>query len=247
MKLKDVYAAAIIGICTTSTIFAKNFDEKSFSRLMDADGWEVVDDEAEMKTWKLRVEGQPVFVMKGEAVLNHPVSKVVQVWMDGNRKSEWLDGFSSARQIDGSVKGLTVSEHSVYDNPWPIADRDFVYKIDVSKNDTLGAIEFNLKNVSHPAAPAKETVGVRGDVMMKLRLVPVDGGKKTKFVGLFFADVKGWIPVWLQNYYASSFPSSTIVNLREQLKKSYVEAHPLALIMEKELLSSGSSNKALAH
>ena len=103
--------------------------------------------------------------------------------------------------------------------PWPASDRDAVLRAITTLDTQKNVVRIELEAIEHPAWPPQ-----KGAVRMpKLRghwyLWPEKGGEYTRAEYQVFANPGGSPPDWIINMVSKSIPHSTIVHLREQVKR----------------------------
>ena len=189
--------------------------------------WEKVSVKEKITTYRKSFKDSDVKGVAGSAMINASPSKIVWVLMDHDHKDQWVDKFKDARTLE-TPSLLRSVQYAAFDMPFPVSDRDFVYQYDFTYDKKKNMIEVNVKNAIHKGAPEKDTVGVRGEIVMgKYRLYPRDGGKKTYVEVEYLADPKGLLPSWVVNIVQKSWPYKTLKGLRKQVKKDFVGDHEI--------------------
>ena len=160
-------------------------------------------------------------------MINASPDKIIWVLMDHDHKDDWVDKFKDARTLENPSPTSSV-QYAAFDMPFPVSDRDFVYAYDFSYDQAKNMILVSVKNAKHKGAPEKDTVGVRGEIIMgKYRLYPRKGGDKTFVEVEYLADPKGLLPTWVVDIVQKKWPYKTLKGLRNQVKKSFVKEHEL--------------------
>lgn len=92
-----------------------------------APDWEDIYSADGIDVSRKKVENNALFAFRGVGVVNAPIAKVVAVLHDISHAKDWLDQVKEVRL----VKDLNANERIEYYHaavPWPLQDRDFVYK-----------------------------------------------------------------------------------------------------------------------
>jgi len=169
------------------------------------------------------VEDDLVF-FRGEGLIDAPLIKVVNVIIDEDRTTEWVDDLVESKVL----KVINPKEFFVYTHvgtPFIVEDRDFLSlgKIITRK----GHFEMNLNSVVDPILPPGKYV--RGDVHLSWKLDAVEDDKKTFITAEMNTDPKGNVPRWLINRVQKSWPKNTIQKLRSQAAKNDIQIKPHTL------------------
>jgi hypothetical protein len=185
-------------------------------------GWEKVTSEDGITTFRKSFPDSEVKGVGGECIINASIGKILWVLMDNDHKSEWVDKFKSTRTVD-TPSDLSNIQYAAFKMPFPVADRDFVYRYDFSVDQATNAVIVEVKSVEHPNAPAKDTVGVRGEVIHGRYVLQAKGPNQTFVKAEYLADPKGILPAWVVNLVQKSWPYKTLAGLRKQVKKPFVK------------------------
>lgn len=190
-------------------------------------GWEEISQFEQITVYRKRVPGSAVLAYRGEGVIRAPFAKVVTAIRDTPGKPKWIDRISQAEVI----REISPTERIEYMRakiPWPVSDRDFVYRSVIEVLPAEHRLRFELKSVEDPARP--ETKGVvRGIVhLTQFILTSLNGGATTHIVAEAHGDPRGEIPPFLVNALQKTFPPRSLKNLMRHLKEDPVEPDPLA-------------------
>ncbi len=189
-----------------------------------AAGWEFAEEEAGIKSFRKSEPGNPVTAFKGVAVINAPLAKVAWVIRDNRYRTEWVDRLKKSQVLQtNSPFDKVIYQH--FGLPWPIADRDYVYRARVYWNDDT--LVFNLRSTKNKRAP--KTVGVRARLnRCYYYLKPLDENR-THITVEVHTDPMGSLPSWLVNLIQASWPIKTLKGIRNMVGKSYAEMSDLPL------------------
>jgi hypothetical protein len=231
MKIFRILAA--IGLMTmTSSAFANPI----LDQMSKSEKWEHLFTKNGIKTSRLHLDGSSLFAMRGEGVVDFSASEIASAWL---REKNWLDKMLT-KELGSRENGRVYQEFGIYDNPWPVSDRLFVYEYAMRTDLERKALVIEAFDLNHPSAPDVSKVGIRGEAYARFYLTPVEGGKKTRVDAFWYADPKGSLPNFLVNFIARSFPENTIVGLQEYLVKDKQPDLPVTVEALKALTAGGA-------
>ncbi len=180
--------------------------------------WELTSDEDGIKVYRREIEGSSIVEFKGETVIPATVAKIAEVLTDTPRKYEWVDRIHTAKDI-ALISPTERIEYNRTKAPWPVKDRDFVFKASgevIAKDRTLVV---TIKSVEHNAMPEQDCC-VRGELKNSTYTLKALGdGSETRITVQIHADPKGSVPTWIVNMIQKSWPRKTLQALREQTAK----------------------------
>lgn len=180
--------------------------------------WEWVRGDNGVAVHRRTVSGSPLHEFRGVGTIYAPIAAVLGVMNDTEHRLEWMK--EAAAQV--LVEQPNSSTNVFYNRtkaPWPVSDRDAVLRAITTFDTQKNVVRIELEAIEHPAWPPQKGV-VR---MPKLRghwyFWPEKGGEHTRAEYQVFANPGGSLPDWIINMVSKSIPHSTIVHLREQVKK----------------------------
>lgn len=180
--------------------------------------WELADTDEGIKSFRKDEPGSPITAFKGEAMVDAPIAKVAWVIRDNDHRTEWVDRLQMSKVLE---------THSQFDKvlyqhfglPWPIADRDYVYRAKALwRGDVL---HFELESTTSPNAP--ETVGVRANLIRCVYRLKAWGDERTHVTVEVHTDPRGSLPATLVNFIQKSWPIKTLKGIRRMVKKPYAQ------------------------
>ncbi|HZV01725.1 MAG TPA: START domain-containing protein [Planctomycetota bacterium] len=195
----------------------------------DKPAWEQLSDEDGIKVWRREVEGSPVVAVKGEATIATPIAKLASVLHDTSRAKEWVCSLGEARVL--KVVSPTVwIEYNRLEAPWPVSDRDFVFRTEIKLDKKQKSVTFELKSVEEPSCPPNEDKAVRGELVASTYQLQALEDGRTRVTVEIQVDPKGSLPKWLVNWAQKGWPRATLENIRDQIAKPDVQE--LALVKD---------------
>ncbi len=220
------------------------FSWTSWARSEDwtKDGWEPVSEKEGINVYRKSFEGSAVKGVGGEGLIEAPISKILWVLMDHEHKHEWIDKFQQAFTIE-ELSPLVHIQYASFDMPFPVTDRDFVYRYEFSVNPTDNAVVVDVKSVTHPKAPESTSVGVRGNILSGRYVLYPEGPNKTFVKAEYLADPKGHLPAWVVNLVQKQWPYKTLAGLRRQVAKPFVKEWDIYETQLRPKLKLAADNK----
>ncbi|MDQ3230669.1 MAG: START domain-containing protein [Pseudobdellovibrionaceae bacterium] len=185
-------------------------------------GWEKINEEEGITVFRKSFPDSAVKGVGGEAMIDASIGKILWVLMDNEHKGDWVDKFKSTRTIE-TPNDLSNIQYAAFSMPFPVTNRDFVYRYDFRVDEAMNAVIVDVKSVEHPKAPASDTIGVRGAVIHGRYVLLPRGPNQTFVKAEYLADPKGILPTWVVNIVQKNWPFKTLMGLRKQVKKSFVK------------------------
>jgi hypothetical protein len=199
--------------------------------------WQRVKEKNGVVVFRGDVAGSNVVAFRGVSVIDAPIGNVVSVIYDVSRIKEWMSDLESSRVVEKKAI-FTKIEYNRTKAPWPLADRDFVYSVDVKVNKADKSVDILIENATHVQAPEVPGV-VRGELRSsRYFLQAIEGNTKTQIEVEILADPKGSIPKWVVNLFQRGWPSNTINGIRKIAVEPNYKIHPDIANYLKELESS---------
>jgi hypothetical protein len=181
-------------------------------------------------TWKSRgvndgvevfsadIPGSQVVAFRGVATIKSSIQKLVTAMYDMERKKEWMYELEEIKVLRYLNKNERIEYyHSA--TPWPLDDRDFVYRSKFQLKDNNRIFTLKLEGASDAKAPEKKGI-VRGKLEHSSYVFTSLGNNLTKVEVEILADPKGLVPKWIVNLFQKSWPSNTIGGLRNLVTSS---------------------------
>jgi hypothetical protein len=187
--------------------------------------WTKISDEDGIACFKREMPGSPIIALRGEGVINAPITRVASVLFDYTRATEWVDSLAEVRV----VRMLGPQEFIEYDHvdtpPIIMADRDFVVRGKVDVDVQARTLSFRMWPAKDPAVPEVSSY-VRGELSGSWELKAIDNDKKTFVAAEMHGDPKGGVAKWLVNWFQENWPRNTFESLRKQVAKRDIRLIP---------------------
>ena len=199
------------------------------STCLGGNAWEELSNEDGIKVWRRDVDGSPVVAFKGETVINAPLAKVANVLDDTSRKGEWVANLLESKDLT-IFSPTDRIEYNRTEAPWPIKDRDFVFRATVQVDKSSKTITIQIKSTTHASKPVDEDKAVRGELLESSYVLASLGENRTRVTVEMQVDPKGSVPKWVVNWAQKGWPRKTLEGIRGQCAKADVKE--LAIVKE---------------
>lgn len=188
------------------------------------EGWDLVGTTNGVEVARKKMEGKASFAFRGEATTDVSIATLATILTDETTSSKWVDMMLSSEVIK-TYDSSTTLLHQKYDIPWPMDDRDYVFKKKVKFDSSSKVVTVHLFSVEDPLVPTQEGF-VRAEGEKTLWTFEALPSGKTKIIVEVITDPKGSMPDWLVNSVQEDWPHKTINALLGYAKNETVKAHP---------------------
>lgn len=182
--------------------------------------WEEISCRNGIRVLSREMPGSDIIAFRGDVTINADIGTVINVINDKSRRKEWVDRLlaSSTLKQDSSLESI---EYTKISCPWPISDRDFVFRSTTYLDEERGKVVMDMSSVDYPAMPPIKGV-VRGETRHSVyTLIRIEDGI-TRVEVEFYGDPKGWIPAWVTNIFQKRWPEKTLTRLRNYTARKEV-------------------------
>jgi len=206
--LKGMLALLLLmgsGTFVPSSVFAAEFP------------WELKKNEDGIRVDVRKVEGSSILEYKGTVIVDAGLEAVARLFEEDGRMTEWFHQCSEARLIKANTPEDKVL-YFVISMPWPVKDRDLVFRRVRSKDPASRAVEYRTSSL--PGVYPEQGGKVRMPYLKGLwRFTPLADGR-TKIYYQQHSEVGGHIPAWLVNKLAVNIPFNSLAHFRRLLLKA---------------------------
>lgn len=175
--------------------------------------WTLVRDRAGIRVQTRPVAGSGIREFQGTALVPASAAAIRTFLRDADQFKTWFPNTSESRLL--SRTGDVSYQYSVLDTPWPVADRDNVFRAETTVDATTGTITIAIRADPdrHPEQPGRVRVRkARGE----WRLEPVSA-RETRVRFTMHLEPGGGVPEWLINAQVVETPFEALTNLRARL------------------------------
>lgn len=185
--------------------------------------WEWVRSDNGVAVHRRTVSTSPLHEFRGTGIIPAPIAALLAVMDDTDHRLEWMKE-AAAQILVQQVDPQTVIFYNRTKAPWPVWDRDAVLRARTTFDTAEKMVRIDIEAVEHPAWPPQKGVVRMPFLRGHWHLRPEKNGQWTKAEYQVFANPGGSLPVWVINSVSKNIPHTTIVQLREQVKRRRYEA-----------------------
>lgn len=180
-----------------------------------AEQWTLARSEKGIEVHTRPVPGSRIEAFRGSGLVEAEPEVILAVLRDSDRFHEWFPNCPESKLL--SREGAISFQYSVMAAPWPVDDRDNVFRSVLSRDATSGVIELRISAApdAHPEQPGRVRVRTaRGS----WRLEP-SGPGRTRVIFTMHLEPGGGVPAWLANARVVATPFEALENLRSRLAR----------------------------
>jgi hypothetical protein len=180
-----------------------------------AEDWSLEKQEDGITVYTRSVAGSDIKEFKGNGIVEADLESVLAVLRDSDRYQDWFPECPESKLL--SREGNVSHQYSVTAAPWPVDDRDNIFRTVLSRDETTGAVGISIGAAPrfYPEQPGRVRVQ---NAEGSWRLEP-EGDQRTRVVFTMHLEPGGGIPAWLINRRIVSTPFGAISNLRAFVAK----------------------------
>jgi hypothetical protein len=188
------------------------------------DGWVQYSEKDDVTSYSKALEGSNLLSTRGVATIQVPLCQAMGMYLDTKRAPNWVNLMVrlDATPIAGSADVL---ERHVYDMPWPVSDREFVFKRTTVWEDASKTVTVTYHSVEDAKYPHTEEL-VRGIDHGSFWKFTVVDATHTRVEAVAMVDPQGALPSWLFNSVQRAWPRDSIHGLVAEVAKGHVTPRP---------------------
>lgn len=174
------------------------------------ESWSLDKQETGIDVYTRPVEGSGIKEFKAIAELDADLPSILVVLRDSDRFKDWFPNTPESKLL--SREGKISHQYSVMDAPWPVGDRDNVFRVVFDRDEATDVVELSISADPgyYPEQPGRIRVQTaRGS----WRLEPI-APEKTRVTFRMHLEPGGGIPKWLVNARVVDTPFEALTNLR---------------------------------
>ena len=176
--------------------------------------WTIVKEVDDIKIYEATVKGADVVAFRGETTLNFPIERIVSSLADMKRKTEWMHDLKEVKTLEIISPHVRI-EYYHSGTPWPLDDRDFIYRAEFKYFPSKKTFVLNLVNAIHKTMPEKKGV-IRGVLYeSNYFITKTKNPNVTKIAVEILVDPMGSIPKWIVNLFQKDWPHNTLTGLKK--------------------------------
>lgn len=178
--------------------------------------WEILDRSDGIEVALREEAGRNLPTMRGRAVLRGDIERLVAIFLDLERATEWAEGASKVTVVSRNDAHAIVHTH--VELPWPVWDRDLVTSSKLVTVEPDNEYVWAMTAVDG-SVPEKEGVVRMKDATTRFHMKK-EGPGKVWVEYLVNVHPGGNIPDWLARHKAKSVPAQTLENLQKLLDQT---------------------------
>lgn len=191
-----------------------------------AHSWDEIDRYDQIVMYRKKIPNSSLLAYRSVGVIDAPLGKLVTVIMDTPRKHEWMPRIKLA-EVLRELSPTERIEYVHFKTPWPLKDRDVVYKIKMNRMPNKNEVEIGVTSVEDSLRPAYPNK-VRAQLISGTFILrPTENGLKTEVEAEVHTNPRGIIPIWIVNIYQKKIPRESLEGLMKQVRLMGIESHPI--------------------
>jgi len=180
-------------------------------------GWRHVATTDGVRVSAREIQGQSFPEFRGVTVMKADMFQLLAILDDAKRHCEWQASCKVMRVVRHFDEFNRLLYHRL-DSPWPVSDRDVVFKAGVTVDWKRKVVWSRFRAVRGPVKPKPGVVRMRRMYgHFKFELIRPGTIRATYQV---FSDPGGWLPAWLVAAASKKIPLNTLRGLKAQVAKT---------------------------
>ncbi len=177
--------------------------------------WRFATRENDVEVATRPVAGSGIREFRGETEIAVSPDRILTLLRDADRFHTWFPNCPESKSL--GRQGDVAYQYSVMATPWPIADRDNVFRSVTRRDHESGRIEIEVRATPdrHPVQPGRVRVEYAKGSWV---LLPLDE-RRTRVTFRMHLEPGGGIPDWMINARIRSTPIEALSNLRAALEE----------------------------
>ena len=205
----------------------------SASAAVRADGkngdWQLRKSEDGIDVYTRSVEGSELQEFRAEMVLATRLQSLVALVEDSSAAPRWIYQCRALELIEQNSPTDKLF-YMVTDAPWPVSDRDSVFRSLLIQDETSGAITIEMEANADAFPAVEEFLRIR-QMHGFWQFIPQDDGM-VEVIYQVHAEPGGGIPAWLANRVVVDNPYETLRNMRNLVQETVYRQAVLGHIHE---------------
>ena len=201
MKQFGVWITVVVTVLTGATAPAAHAGESPWSLVRERDG---------IAVYTRPVEGSGIREFKGSALVAASAESIHTLLRDADGFKDWFPNTSESRLL--SREGNVSYRYTVIDTPWPVSDRDNIFRNETEIDPQSGRITIRITAAPDDYPEQPQRVRVRRALGLWL-LEPIRADA-TRVTFKMHLEPGGGVPQWLLNTQVVETPFDVLTNLR---------------------------------
>lgn len=179
--------------------------------------WQRIASDKGIDVYALPDDKRDVPLFKGVTTIRAPILELLAILTDVDRACSWNLRCHTARTLQ-RTDDLHVIFYNRLDAPWPVDDRDAVYKAEARILDGGKQVRATFRAIKWPALPVPSGV-VRFPHLIGTYRMDSLGPHATRVSYQIDASPGGMVPDWLVSYTSKRVPIATLSGLRRESRR----------------------------
>ena len=178
--------------------------------------WELQKQAEGIDVYTRPVADSAIREFKGEGIVAVEIDAIVELLRDSSRFKDWFPDTSESKLLERD--GAVSYQYSVMKTPWPVADRDNVFRSVLTVDESTGGVVISVEAApdAYPIQPGRHRVTkAKG----RWQLTP-NGPDETHVAFTMHLEPGGSLPDWMVNARVVGTPFEALVNMRRVLGAS---------------------------
>jgi hypothetical protein len=188
--------------------------------------WESVNSEdAEIFVKKKSFAGTKFLGVSGITTINASIPQILSLIFNPDNKTKWVDRLKKTVVVE-DLGPFDKVLHELYSMPWPISDRDSIYRTQVRQNQEHLVVIDLVNQKTHPQVVESDDYERITIIFSQWVLKAIDADH-TQVLVMVNANPGGSLPSWLVNMLQKSWPRNTLSLLKKLLDEQPRADYPL--------------------
>ena len=201
MERFSVWAAAAFVLLSGAPAPSARAGERPWNLVRERDG---------IAVYTRPVEGSGIREFKGSALVAASAESIHALLRDAASFTDWFPNTSESRLL--ARNGNVSYRYTVIDTPWPVSDRDNIFRNETAVDPASGRIEIRITAAPEHYPEQLDRVRVRHSLGSWL-LEPIRADA-TQVTFTMHLEPGGGVPEWLLNRQVVETPFDALTNLR---------------------------------
>ncbi len=178
-----------------------------------SDGWEPLSEREGIRTFRKPLAGTRLFALRGEGIVQAKLARIFAL----RSNPEIMKRYTAMLEDQAVFEEPNRYDRFVWQHfrsPWPLKDRDFVYRVQTYPDPKTRSILVRLNSVERPDV-GPQPCCVRAEMRDSIFRYTALRDGSTYVECELTLDPKGSVPIWMVNLVQRDWPYKTLSNMRK--------------------------------
>ncbi len=191
--------------------------------------WEFLLEKQGIRVERRIVTNSPLYEFRAQMTLRVPLARILAVFNDHHRISEWMKGSVEQRLLSRKVYPENqdlVEELYLYNRISPgrgASDRDVIMRTRIRFDQPTKQVFIEFDSITDERFPPLPGIVRMPFIHGYWCLKPIEQGNGTQVEYRVHSNPGGWLPTWIVNYATKTIPFDTLLGLQRQV---YIQSYP---------------------